>query len=344
MQEEADTFTYLRETLSAQVDPYIERSSQQAAEVHRLLKEEQDSGLMSTEDFHASVRELVDVMDKDCPYLNKTVRVTGAVTYAELGGPDMQETELRTRYLENESVVARGYYAIRRLDDDGVGRIELQHLFELDSAKLIGHMGSSFLLPITLTTLARAPIDGVYIDAGPANLEVISHRLNDVMPDIIAEVDGALLEVDYDDQAHLALRDLAVPSTVYSPAQIEDLERYVQYLLPTVDEVPTCLRAQGEAEAYELETDTMRILDFPEDCSELLVELGQVRLRHIPFQSETGEQLLSEDLLWTIDVDILSAEVDGPVVSLWLPVNTITSMISVRREFYQARGNEPLAP
>lgn len=306
-----------------QLDPYIVHIISQAADIESLIKEsENNTDELTGLTINDLVNEAISQMDRECPYINETVAVTGRLLRAYY---DEINQKFDTEHVDvnRTPMVSCGYKVLEFTDElSGTTTTKVGHLL------LVDHMPPQNDTPALVDYIPRlfafAPAGQVNIEYSPSDADNIAY-LQKSIPEILDDIDLLISNSDDECEAILGLKHHTITKQDDLPAEVlSRLLSYVNKRLTFNSRMPYVLTISGLV--YGDEDNEKRVFyNYNTDDGENLVQIDGISLRTYPDLVD-GEIKCSEDLYWCLDLIDVSKQEKSPAIAV--PIANILNMRS----------------
>lgn len=311
------------------LDTYTLRIINEANQIEAFLNSFDYSSLTELEGLELKMiaDEWVDAMNKECPYINQTVAVTGDVMTAAYEQFDDSVSIDEVRYV-NHAVLSKGFNILTK--ENAGRRVHVAgHYFQAET--LEPQSDSPALTDYIRRLYSFAPVGSVDIVA-----DVPERRhagiLHKSIPDIIDNVNYEIGQAQDEADALCRLRSVVIEDRSNIPESvINDLLNYTYDCLDMDETVPylATLRGavyQGEAGksgglAFEL---------YDNDSQPVLVSPIELRLAQYPMRVKGGYELGETDH-FIVKLKLIGEHNNTPERTIFAPVRNIKTFRSLRK-------------
>jgi hypothetical protein len=314
------------------VDAYTDKIITQAHDLEKLINGSVESDQTELDELDRAdlEKEWMEMMDDGCPYLYKDVVVTGEVSVAyrndQTGEFDIEKVPY------NQQVVrSYGFGTLQVADELGNERYVVGHVFQVGF--LPPQSTTAPLVDYLPRLYAFAPVGSVEIMADlPAeqNIELLTKNI----PELLDDIDCAILNADSEGEALMQLQTVAVSKSEDIPNDIlTQLLHYVHERLDFDEKIPYKVQLSGLAYNEDDEAN-MTLVTFGDEPVEVLAYPLDLQLINYPGRDKKQE-LSSNDLHWSVRLRIISAARNDDDEMVIVPVHNISSMVSMRDISYK---------
>lgn len=317
---------------SIDIDPYITRVAQQAAELELFMNddsvEDDDEGELASITRQEIISERLAQMDKECPYMYKNVLVTGKLTQAYYN-EFTSEYDRETVEYDNSALRSFGYTVLGVTDEaSGESKNIVGHSFLIENLAAVD--SGSALVDYVPRIFAFAPVREVEIRYDQDN-DINLQKLEASIPELRDDVDNLLGIADSECDALINLGHMMITRTMDIPKDVRDeLLSYVYKRLNFDTAVPYEVVVHGIVYNNDDRTETGPTLGYFRDKPGLMVAYP-TSLSLMPYPKVVDKQLqMSDDAYWCVNIDVMGLRVGDENRHLTVPVRNIRSMKSLR--------------
>lgn len=311
------------------LDVNLSRVAEKAADIEKLISEYDESTDELTKlTILDLVNEEIALMDRDCPYLNQPVIVTGKFQQSYYDDV-LEKFGIEDVVLDKAVLLSHGYTVLEFTDDNGQVEKKVGHLF------VTKHMPAKndgpALVDYVTRLFAFAPVGTIEIEYDSNDKDTI-HSLEQIIPEIIDEIDSLILDKDNECDALMSLALHTFSNEQDIPANImSKLLAYVDRRLDFDKFLPYVATIDGLV--YNESNNILSIYKAEEGdgSASCVVLMPQMLALHPYPQIGRNDQLeFSDEGYWCLDAIIVNVDPNKPNTELSIPIRNLRDIKSVR--------------